>query len=36
VEVVILVQDIVKVVEDLDVKIGFASWLGGAPLLLCW
>jgi hypothetical protein len=35
VEVAILNQDIVEVVEDLGVKIGFATWLGGAPLQ-CW
>ncbi len=36
VEVAILNQDIVEVVKDLDVKIGFATWLGGVPLLLYW
>ena len=37
VEVAILNQDFVEVLVDLvDVKIGFATWLGGAPLLLCW
>ncbi len=35
VEVAILNHGIVKVVEDLDIKIGFATWLGGAPLRLC-
>jgi hypothetical protein len=35
-EVAILNQHIAGEVEDLDVKIGFATWVGGAPLLLCW
>jgi hypothetical protein len=36
VEVAILNQDFVEVLVDLvDVKKGFANWLGGAPLLLC-
>jgi hypothetical protein len=35
-EVAILIQGIIEVVEDLDIEIGFATWLGGAPLLLCW
>jgi hypothetical protein len=37
VEVAILNQDFVEVLVDhVDVEIGFATWLGGAPLLLCW
>ncbi len=36
VEVAILNQDFVEVLVDLeDVEIGFATRLGGAPLLLC-
>jgi hypothetical protein len=38
VEVAILMDDLVEIVEDVDVKIGFATLLAGrgAPLLLGW